>query len=194
MFLSQTQPKQKGTKMTTPEAARRYEAEHVRKFAGRETVVYNPHNKNEVELPIIYGFNNGGASGWMHAQLLSQDGIPLGSHICSSEAYMPSDLAIVAGGNERRHEHFKMYYPDGYRMDFVPKSEFDSCEGLKEALKRNQEQIQWYETTLPDGERLVVCGKTKEDAVAVGRRMISKQLEGGVNPFQFEFTEAKQDK
>lgn len=102
--------------------------------------VYNPHNKPVDDLPVIFGFNNGGEYGWMHACLLSEDGAGLGSHLCSAEYYMRGDLGIYEGSREDRHEGFRHYYPDGYRMAFVSKEDINSCEALLNAYKLNQEQ------------------------------------------------------
>ena len=51
-------------------------------------VIYNPNNKPIEELPIIFGFNNGGSKEWLYAELIAEDGTPLGAHICSHENYM----------------------------------------------------------------------------------------------------------
>jgi len=115
--------------MTTQAAANIYEAQHVYTYAGRKVAVFNPHEKNIGELPVIYGFNNGGSAGWLSAVLLAADGECLGSHCCSSEAYMPHDLGIIEGTREDRHETFREHYPDGYRMEFVSS---DELEGHKE--------------------------------------------------------------
>lgn len=79
--------------------------------------VYNPHNSEN--LPIIFGFNNGGPKGWLHGVLIAEDGTFLGDHICSDESYMPQDLGIVRGSRPDRHEHFKRHYTNGYKMEFV---------------------------------------------------------------------------
>lgn len=102
--------------------------------------VYNPNNRPENELPIIYGFNNGGSPGWYDAVLLAEDGTYMGGHLCSHEAYMPGDLGVLEGSRADRHKHFKTHYPDGYRMDFVGASDIETHEGLNAAIKRNQEQ------------------------------------------------------
>lgn len=120
--------------MTTPAAAAMYEAMHVNDHYGRAFAVFNPHGKPIAELPVIYGFNNGGSPGWMHAQLIAQDGTALGSHLCSSEAYMPADLGVLEGSRPDRHEGFAKHYPDGYRMEFV---KHDHA-GLTEAYRLNQ--------------------------------------------------------
>ena len=99
--------------------------------------VFNPHGKDEKELPVIYGFNNGGPEGWMHAQLIAEDGTTLGSHLCSSEGYMPHDLGIVAGSRPDRHEHFRKHYPDGYRMEFVCRVDVEFHEGLNAAIAKH---------------------------------------------------------
>ena len=67
--------------MTTPLAAAIYEMEHIQRHENREIAIYNPHNKPIDELKVIFGFNNGGRKGWLHAVLLSQDGDELGGHI-----------------------------------------------------------------------------------------------------------------
>jgi len=125
--------------MTTKAAEALYEAQHVYLHEGRPTAIFNPHNKPEVELPVIYGFNNGGAPGWMYAQLIAEDGTPLGSHICSSEAYMPADLGILEGTREDRHHNdFQKHYPDGYRMEFVNHENVPTHEKLAAAFRLNK--------------------------------------------------------
>lgn len=100
--------------------------------------IYNPNNKPVEELPVIYGFNNGGNIGFMHGQLIAQDGVPLGSHLCSSEGFMYGDLGIIEGSRPDRHEHFKKHYPEGYRMDFVAYNDIDGHEGLNAAFEANK--------------------------------------------------------
>lgn len=126
--------------MTTNEAAKRYEAIHLLENINKEYAVYNPHNKPIELLPVIYGFNNGGSEGWYHAQLITEDGMGMGmgSHVCSSEGYMRSDLGIYEDSRSDRHEGFKKYYPDGYRMDFVPSDEFKTHPALIEAFRLNK--------------------------------------------------------
>jgi hypothetical protein len=96
--------------------------------------IYNPLNKPVEDLPFIYGFNNGGRPGFMHAQLVSQEGVALGSHICSDETYMPYDLGIRADSRPDRHVGFRLHYPDGYRMSFVCSSELKTHTGLQAAF------------------------------------------------------------
>lgn len=123
--------------MTTKEAAMLYEAQHVARWAGKGYVVYNPHGKPIEELPVIYGFNNGGEPGWYRAELIADDGEHMGGHLCSSEAYMRSDLGILEDSAPYRHEGFRKKYPDGYRMDFLP---YDAPEILA-AMKLNKERF-----------------------------------------------------
>jgi hypothetical protein len=124
--------------MTTRAAEALYEAQHVYKYEGRPSAVFNPQNKPVNELPVIYGFNNGGRHGCLQAVLLAQDGTELGGHTCSSEAYMPADLGILEGTREDRHEEFKAHYPGGYRMEFVRWADVPTHEGLKAAYSSNQ--------------------------------------------------------
>lgn len=105
--------------MTTPDAAAFYESQHIFEWSGKKCAVHNPHNKPLNELPVIWGFNNGGSPGFMHAALIAEDGTFLGSHLCSSEAYMPHDLGVLEGARSDRHETFRAHYPDGYRMEFA---------------------------------------------------------------------------
>lgn len=102
-------------------------------------VVYNPKNKPLKELPIIYGFNNGGSDGFMHGQLIAEDGTAIGSHLCSNEGYMLSDLGILKGTRSDRHKTFEKHYPEGYRMDFISKNEAKEHEGLSKAIALNKE-------------------------------------------------------
>ena len=126
--------------MTTPAREGLYRAQHNVAMEGKKAAIYNPHNKPAWELPIIYGFNNGGSSGWYSAQLLAEDGTGLGGHICSHECYMPADLGILEGTRPDRHEHFKAHYPDGYRMEFLPFEVAKEHEGLKKAFELNDKK------------------------------------------------------
>jgi len=121
--------------MTTKIAAAQYEKEHVEQMAGRHNAVYNPLNKAVEELPVIYGFNNGGSDGLFQAVLIAEDGMELGAHLCSSEAYMPNDLGILEGTRPDRHKIFQAYYPEGYRMEFVRYEEVKSHKGLAAAFQ-----------------------------------------------------------
>lgn len=104
--------------------------------------VYNPHGKPVSELPVIYGFNNGGGGDDWIGVLISEDGTCLGSHMCSHEGFMPGDLGVLEGHRADRHEHFKAHHPDGYRMDFVRYQDVSKHEALNLALKLNDEQRQ----------------------------------------------------
>lgn len=127
--------------MTTPAAESLYLAQHRYELEGRKRAVFNPHAKSLEALPVIYGFNNGGSSGWYSAVLLAEDGTGLGSHICSHEGYMEGDLGIIDGTRPDRHEkHFQPHYPDGYRMEFVPGDEVKQHEALNRAFALNQKQ------------------------------------------------------
>jgi hypothetical protein len=124
--------------MTTAAAAALYEAQHVYQHEGRGWAVFNPHLKPVDQLPVIYGFNNGGSPGWMSAVLLAENGHVLGGHCCSSEAYMPADLGVLQGTREDRHETFRKHYPEGYRMEFVRGDEVLSHPGLSAAVERHK--------------------------------------------------------
>jgi hypothetical protein len=96
--------------------------------------IFNPLNRPIEDLPTIYGFNNGGSYGWYYGQLIAEDGVALGSHICSSEVYMLGDLGILKGTRPDRHNTFQEHYPDGYKMDFV---QHDHT-AIKKAYELNQ--------------------------------------------------------
>lgn len=124
--------------MTTEAAASKYLAEHLSKWGDRGYAVYNPHGKPLEELPVIYGFNNGGSPNWLNGVLLAEDGACLGGHICSHESYMPHDLGVIDGSRPDRHAMFREHYPDGYRMDFVPAAQVQTHSGLNAAYELNQ--------------------------------------------------------
>lgn len=127
--------------MTTPAAERLYLAQHQFEMEGRKRAVFNPHNKPLEELPVIYGFNNGGSHGWYSAVAIAEDGTCLGGHCCSHEGYMENDLGILEGTRPDRHaQDYKKHYPDGYRMDFVPSDEVPTHEALNRAFERNRSQ------------------------------------------------------
>ena len=124
--------------MTTQAAANLYLAQHLHEWQGKGYAVHNPHDRPLEELPVIYGFNNGGSPGLLSAVLLAEDGTALGGHACSSEGYMPHDLGILRGSRPDRHETFREHYPDGYRMEFVPAADVLTHPGLDAAYQRNQ--------------------------------------------------------
>ncbi len=126
--------------MTTEAAANLYLAQHLHDWQGKGYAVHNPHGRPLEELPVIYGFNNGGGTYALRAVLLAEDGTHLGGHGCSAEGYMPHDLGILEGSRPDRHETFRAHYPDGYRMDFVPAKDVPAHPGLEAACQRNQAQ------------------------------------------------------
>lgn len=102
--------------------------------------IYNPKNLPVEELPTIYGFNNGGPPDWLEGVVLAEDGTYLGSHICSNESYMPLDLGVLEDTRPDLHETFRVHYPEGYRMEFVPGSEVKSHPELCAAFTKNQQK------------------------------------------------------
>jgi hypothetical protein len=124
--------------MTTPAAEALYLAQHRSALAGRARAVFNPHNKPLEELPVIYGFNNGGSRGWYSAVAIAEDGTTLGGHCCSDEGYMEGDLGIIEGSRPDRHTtSYQPHYPDGYRMEFVPSEDIKEHEALNQAFALN---------------------------------------------------------
>lgn len=109
-----------------------------RKGRMMERAIYNPHNAPVDDLPIIFGFNNGGYPGFYDAQLIAQDGVFLGSHLCSNESFMLGDLGILPGRRADRHETFKRHYPAGYRMEFVSYADAGEHSGLQAAFAANE--------------------------------------------------------
>jgi len=101
-----------------------------------EYEIYNPKGKPTEQLPVIYGFNNGGSPGFFEGCLISEDGVFLGGHICSCEGFMYGDLGILKGRRSDRHETFRAHYPDGYKMDFVSYEDAETHNGLREAIAK----------------------------------------------------------
>lgn len=132
--------------MTTKAAEQQYLAEHLMRVGNRPVHIFNPNNMPLDELPVIYGFNNGGSQGWYVAVLLAEDGTYLGGHVCSDEGYMPHDLGILEGTRPNRHEEFMKHYTNGYRMEFVGRDKIKGHDGLQLAIKRNQEVQDKVET------------------------------------------------
>lgn len=125
---------------------------HEQQWGGVRNAVFNPLNRDPATLPVIYGFNNGGYPGFYYAQLIAEDGEPLGGHLCSHEGYMPGDLGIIEGHRLDRHERFKSKYPEGYRMCFVPYDQVKNHPGLEEAYLRNKAESERI-AALPSGEK-----------------------------------------
>ena len=151
--------------MTTPEAAERYLAQHVASYAGMPYAVFNPNDRPVGDLPIIYGWNNGGSDQWYRGHLMAEDGTALGGHVCSAEGYMYTDLGILEGSAPDRHEHFRKHYPDGYRMDFVPYADARAHRGLMAAYEKNQEKGR---AAKAEAEATAHHGLTVADAIAKG--------------------------
>lgn len=122
--------------MTTQAAENLYLAQHLMEWEGVPYAAYNPHNKPVDDLPVIYGFNNGGSQYFLHACIISEDGEELGQHMCTNEGYMRSDLGVLEGSRFDRHELFREKYPDGYRMDFVSRDDVSDHHGLNQAFYR----------------------------------------------------------
>jgi hypothetical protein len=133
--------------MTTPVAAALYEAQHVYEHRNFTVAVFNPEDKSLSDLPVIYGFNNGGSHFGLQAVLIAEDGTPLGGHICSSESYMPADLGILEDTRPDRHNDFRAHYPSGYRMAFVGEKYIFTHPGLNRAIQLNQERFGGDEST-----------------------------------------------
>lgn len=102
------------------------------------SAIHNPHDKPVGELPVIYGFNNGGPYGFMEGLLIAEDGTWLGQHISSNESFMLGDLGIREGSRPDRHEIFREHYPDGYRMEFVSYGELPGHAALNAALEASK--------------------------------------------------------
>ena len=98
--------------------------------------VHNPHNKPVEELPIIYGFDNGGTSQLRCGEILAEDGTPLGSHASSNEGWLLIDLGILNAGRPSRHASFELHYPDGYRTEFVRYDDVADHVGLQQAINK----------------------------------------------------------
>lgn len=125
--------------MTTEAAANLYLAQHLFDQQGRKRAAYNPHGKPTGELPLVYGFNNGGERDMWEAVVVAEDGTWLGSHCCSHEGYMPSDLGMLEG-NTYRAEAFTKHYPDGWRTEFIGAKDVPTHEGLNKAFRLNKLQ------------------------------------------------------
>ena len=90
------------------------------------------------ELPVIYGFNNGGSAGFLMAVAIADDGTVLGGHCCSDEGYMRADLGILEGTRPDHHtDSYQKHYPDGYRMDFVSYDDLPGHAGINAALAKH---------------------------------------------------------
>jgi hypothetical protein len=102
----------------------------------RQWAVYNPCGVAVEALPFIYGaaLNHYPHSGDVGAYAIAEDGTKLGSHLCSSDYYVPGDLGMIDGARPDRHETYRAHYPAGYRCEFVPMRSVERHEGLQRAL------------------------------------------------------------
>ena len=90
--------------------------------------------------PKIYCFSNvkNGRDGVAYA--MAEDGTVLGSHLCSSESFVPHDLGVAEGSRPDRHEEYKKHYPEGYDMEFIRANDIETHEDLQEAFRLNRLQ------------------------------------------------------
>lgn len=100
--------------------------------------IFNPHKKPEGELPVIYGFNNGGPTGRMNACLLAQDGSVIGSYMVAHESYIVHDLCLFGEENQGRLHACKLHYQGGFRFAYVGYEDAakEACIGLRDAMLR----------------------------------------------------------
>jgi hypothetical protein len=85
----------------------------------------------------IYGFNNGGNPGFLHAIAICEDGHVLGQHLCSHEGFMRHDLGF--GDSTWKHENYDKHCgADGWELVWVDypsnSPELDAAIGLNKAL------------------------------------------------------------
>lgn len=107
----------------------------------------------------IYGLLNGGSGDWLEAIALGDDGFVVGSHICSSEDWMPHDLGMDGQSNWKHENYNKQYGEGNWETEFVPNSKIDTHEGLQAALKAARERMEKDESITkckPAGVTLVV--------------------------------------
>lgn len=152
--------------------------------------IHNPHGKPVAELPVIYGFNNGGnTSNWMGC-LIAEDGTPLGTHVCSSESFMLDDLGILEGTGHWRHEEFKKHYPDGYVMEFV------SLEDVETHVKLNK-AFEAHKLTNPGAESATETATAPDPVLNVDSailfELLTSQFFGGPKYFSDEMSEETRD-
>lgn len=87
----------------------------------------------------IYGFNNGGSTGWYSAVAIGEDGAHLASHICSSEGFMPHDLGMD-GRSDWKHDIYDKHFGAGnWETEFVSYGNVEKHAGLQKALELNKQ-------------------------------------------------------
>lgn len=106
-----------------------------------EVEIFNPRNKPVSELPIIYGFNEGLLQNEIygpvyHGRLIHSDGYSCGTHICSNEEWMKTDLGIKKGSAPYRHEELRKMSPHGYVMEFVSLHDVPTHAALQAAISK----------------------------------------------------------
>lgn len=100
-----------------------------------EPFIYNPKNRPEAELPVIYGFptTQYGDTDW-GGIALTQEGVKLAQHVSSCEGWLAIDLGTSKFGNAVRHNTFVEHYPDGFKTEYVDSQQTEH-EGLKAAIE-----------------------------------------------------------
>lgn len=83
----------------------------------------------------IYCFCNTRSPGWYVVLALCEDGVCLGLHASSTEAFAKLDIGYLSD-EHYRHEDYREHCPDGYELVWVddPKSH----DGVMAAYARNQ--------------------------------------------------------
>lgn len=89
------------------------------------------------EKKKIYGFNNGGSSGWYSAIAMGEDGVVVASHVCSSEGFMLYDLGIR--DSTWKHDAYDAHFGEGnWEIEWVPSDQVQTHPGLLKAYELNQ--------------------------------------------------------
>lgn len=119
----------------------------------------------------IFGFLNGGSRDWLQAMALGDDGVVLGEHICSHEAWIPHDLGMDGRSNWKHENYDKHFGVGNWETEFVPRTEIANHEGLQAALKCARERVEKEENVFEcarAGATVVLDEDGKETEIHVG--------------------------
>lgn len=136
------------------------------KLPGRQHSYASKHLQHVPEaLPRIYVFDNTNQHEWHHGIAIAEDGVCVAQHcsstlwFCMTDMGMPIDAtAAVVNEHARdddttqdyrefkvtpfsyfKHDLYKKHYPNGYILEWIPRDQIESHEGLTAAYKKNQE-------------------------------------------------------
>lgn len=96
------------------------------------------------DRPKVFVFVNGGEGDWLPVVALSEDGVQLAGHVCSSRGFARHDMGVNGptwSAAAAKLDAYAKHYPDGYELVDLTDLDFTAQgnhEGLMAAIERSK--------------------------------------------------------